>query len=626
MKNGISDKKTKVREKAKRIKSRVLTSDFLKGVPLKPGVYLMKGDDGKVLYVGKAKELRKRLASYQKVDPAVSPKTDVLMSKVNSIEFIMTRTEKEAFILEASLIKKHKPRFNIDLKDDKSYPLIKVTVKEEWPRVMMTRRRLKDGSRYFGPFTSANAMRNTLDIIKNVFPLRSCKGKKLKKRRRPCLNHQMGRCLAPCTGLADHFQYREMVDNVLLILEGKNRLLLQQINTEMEQAAATLEFEKAALLRDRLQALNKTMEKQVVASVAGIDRAQDIVGYVRKGAGVALSFIKVRQGMVNGQQTFFLLDPIGRDNEILAEAVRRYYSDEQTVPHELLLSLASEDNESLEEWLSDIRGSRVRVLVPKRGERLKLMKMAGENAGQVHKDLENKQRGWQELAGALHMKLHLSRVPTRIECLDISNISGKQPVGSLVCFMDGEKAAPEYRHYKITGDDTPDDYRMIEEVLNRRFMKDKGENELPDLLLLDGGKGQLNVALRVLADCNLLEKVDLASIAKDREGKAEKIYRPGRKNPLGLAGHSPVLLFLMQVRDEAHRFGVTFHRRLRHKKTFASELDGISGIGQGRKKELLKQMGSLAAIKKAGAGELAAVNGIGPELARQIWSYFHGSK
>jgi excinuclease ABC subunit C len=623
MKNGISDKKTKVREKAECSKSRVLTRDFLKGVPLKPGVYLMRGVGGKVLYAGKAKELRKRLASYQKVDPSVSPKTDVLMSKVSSIEFIMTHTEKEAFILEASLIKKHKPRFNIDLKDDKSYPLIKVTVKEEWPRVLMTRRRLKDGSRYFGPFASANAMHNTLDIIKKVFPLRNCKGKKLKKRSRPCLNHQMGHCLAPCTGQADHLQYRETVDSVLLILEGKNRLLLQQLKTEMQQAAVALEFEKAALLRDRLQALNKTMEKQVVVSVTGIDKDQDIVGYVRKGAGVALSFINVRQGMVSGQQTFFLLDPIGRDYEVLAEAVRRFYNVEQTVPHELLLPFRTGDNESLEEWLSELRGSRVQVLVPKRGSRLKLMKMAGENARQVHQDLENRQKGWQELAGVLQAKLHLGHVPARIECLDISNISGKQPVGSLVCFIEGEKAAAEYRHYKITGDDTPDDYRMMEEVLVRRFAKDKRENDLPDLLLLDGGKGQLNVALRVLEECNLLEKVELASIAKDREGKVEKIYRPGRKNPLGLAGHSPVLLFLMQVRDEAHRFGVNFHRRLRQKKAFASELDQIPGIGQGRKKELLKQMGSLAAIKKAGVDELAAVSGIGPELARLIWSYFH---
>jgi excinuclease ABC subunit C len=620
---GITDKKTRVKEKADHSKSKVLNRDFLKGVPVNPGVYLMKGGDGKILYVGKAKELRKRLASYQKVDPAVSPKTNVLMSKVMSIEFIMTHTEKEAFILESSLIKKHKPRFNIDLKDDKSYPLIKVTVADEWPRVLITRRCLKDGSRYFGPFASAHAMRNTLNIIKNVFPLRSCKGKKLKKRSRPCLNHQMGRCLAPCVDLADHFQYQEMVESILLILEGKNRQLLQQINAEMRQAAADLEFEKAALLRDRLQAIDKTMEKQVVVSATSIDKDQDVVGYVRKGAGVALSFINVRQGMVNGQQTFFLLDPVGRDNEVLAEAARRYYSDKQKVPHELLLPFAIEDNECLEEWLSEIRGGSVRVKVPKRGGRLKLMKMAEENARQMHRDQENRQKNWQELAAALRAKLHLKRIPLRIECLDISNISGKQPVGSLVCFMDGEKTASEYRHYKITGNETPDDYRMMDEVLGRRFAKDDKKGVLPDLLLLDGGKGQLNVALRVLENNNLLEKVELASIAKDREGKVEKIYRPGRKNPLGLAGHSPVLLFLMQVRDEAHRFGVTFHRRLRHKKAFASELDGITGIGQGRKKELLRQMGSLAAIKKAGADELAAVDGIGPGLARQIWNYFH---
>jgi excinuclease ABC subunit C len=619
----LLDKKSRVQEKADRCKSKVLTPGFLRGVPLKPGVYLMRRGDNRILYVGKAKELRKRLASYQKVDPAISPKTVVLMSKVESVEFIMTNTEKEAFILESSLIKKHKPRFNIDLKDDKSYPLIKVTVAEEWPRVLMTRRRLKDGSRYFGPFSSSNAMRNTLSIIKKVFPLRNCKGKNPKKRNRPCLNHQMGHCLAPCTDKADRNQYREMVADVLLILEGKNRQLLNQINNEMQKASAALEFERAAQLRDRLQSLNKTMEKQVVVSTTNFERDQDVIGYVRKGAGVALSFINVRQGMVNGQHTFFLLDPIGDDIEVLAESIRRYYSGEPTIPHELLIPFELEDIDSLEEWLSDMRGSKVQVKVPQRGEGLKLIKMAGENALQMHKDLENRQKNWQELANAMQTKLHLNRFPARIECLDISNISGKQPVGSLVCFMEGEKAVAQYRHYKISGPDTPDDYRMMEEVLTRRFAKDKKEGDMPDLLVLDGGKGQLNVALRVLENVTFFKEIELVSIAKDREGKVEKIYRPGRKNPLGLAGHSPVLLFLMQIRDEAHRFGVTFHRRLRHKKAFVSELDEVAGIGHARKKELLKQLGSMAAIKKAEVNELASVDGIGPELALQIWNYFH---
>ena len=619
----VLDKKSRVQEKAGRSRDRVLTRQFLKTVPLKPGVYLMKGEDGQVLYIGKAKALRKRLASYQKVDPSISLKTDVLMSRVRSIEFIMTNTEKEALILESSLIKKHKPRFNIDLKDDKSYPLIKVTVDEDWPRVLMTRRRLKDGSRYFGPFASVNAMRHTLSIIKRVYPLRNCKGKKLKKRSRPCLNHQMGHCLAPCTGQADPVQYRKMVENILLILEGKNRQLLKQINDEMQEAAAALEFERAALFRDRLQALNKTMEKQVVLSVADIDKDQDVVGYVRQGAGVALSFINVRQGVVNGQQTFFLLDPIGDDIEVLAEAVRRYYSRKQTIPQELLLPFEIEDTGSLQEWLSDIKESKAQVRVPKRGGRLKLLKMAEQNARQMHIDQENRQRNWQELAAAMQTKLRLDRIPARIECLDISNISGKQPVGSLVCFLEGNKAGSQYRHYKISGADTPDDYRMMEEVLERRFARDRLENEMPDLLLLDGGKGQLNVAKRVLDTFKLLGRVELASIAKDREGKVEKIYRPGRKNPLALAGHSPILLFLMQVRDEAHRFGITFHRLLRRKKAFASELDTIPGIGPNRKKELLRQLGSMAAIKRTKLNELAAVNGIGPELARQIWSYFH---
>jgi excinuclease ABC subunit C len=525
-----TDIKARAKDKADLGKSRVLTREFLKSLPLKPGVYIMKGEDSQILYVGKAKELRKRLASYQRVDTGIYPKTGILMSRVRSIEFIMTHTEKEAFILESSLIKKHRPRFNIDLKDDKSYPLIKVTVSEKWPRVLKTRRRLKDGSRYFGPFASAGAMNNTLNVINRMFPLRNCKGKKLKKRSRPCLNYQMGRCLAPCTGIADPTHYREMVDNVLLILEGRNRQLAGQMERDMRKAATDLEYEKAAMLRDRLQALDRTLEKQVVVSHYDID--QDVIGYVRKGAGVAISFINVCQGIVNGQQTYFLLDPVGGDADVLAETIRRYYGRGPAVPDELLLPFHVEGHESLAEWLSDLRAKKVQVRIPGRGERFKLLQMAETNARQIHIDKENREKSWIELAGAIQAKLSLKNFPARVECVDISNIGGKQPVGSLVCFVEGEKATSEYRHYKISGADEPDDYRMMEEVLNRRFGKDLAEELLPDLLLLDGGKGQLNLARKVLEKYRLSASIDLVSIAKDRQGKAEKIYRPGRKNPL----------------------------------------------------------------------------------------------
>jgi len=602
-------------------KIRALSVDFLKSVPKNPGVYLMKNRQGQILYVGKAKDLRKRLSSYQRSSSATSPKTVLLLKRVAAIDTILTHTEKEAFILESSLIKKHRPKFNIELKDDKSYPRIKVTLGEEWPRVYVTRRRLKDGSRYFGPYSSAGAMRNTLKLINRIFPLRRCKGRKVKNRVRPCLNYQMGHCLAPCSGKVDKVQYRRMVDSVLLILEGKNRDLRNQLRNKMQQASGVQDFEKAAIFRDQLYALKKTLEKQVV--VSNLDKNQDVFGYMRKGTGVAIAVINVRQGMVLGKLVYFLLDPIGDDSEVLGEVLHQFYGREKLIPDELLLPFQVADQRSFAEWLTEVRGRGVQLRVPKQGNGIKLLQMAEANARQVYVDQENRERSWQEMAKNLQNKLNLQHIPTRVECLDISNIGGKQPVGSLVCFIEGEKAPKEYRHYSITTAHEPDDYRMMEEVLNRRFKMGEKEDVLPDLLVVDGGKGHLNVARKVLSSKGLLDRVELVSIAKNKENKSDKVFRPGRKNPVSLVRHSPVLFFIMQVRDESHRFGIAFHRRLRRKSTLSSELDTIPGIGPLRKKTLLKTMGSLAAVKKASRGKLAAVQGIGPELADQLWDFFH---
>ena len=603
------------------IESGPLSKDFLHTVANRPGIYIMKSRQGKILYVGKAKNLRKRLSSYQRANPKDSPKTALMLGKVAAIETILTHTEKEAFILEASLIKKHRPRFNIELKDDKSYPCIKVTLGEEWPRVYKTHRRIKDGSRYFGPYTSAGSMRNTLSIINRLFPLRRCKGRNIKKRERPCLNYQMARCMAPCSSRVDKKEYRKMVDNVLLILEGKNRQLKGHLETEMQQASKALEFEKAANIRDQLQSLTKTLEKQVV--VSNLYRDMDVFGYVRKGVGVGISAVNVRQGVVSGQQLFFLLDPIGADSEVLEEVLRQYYLKEQTIPDELLLPFQIVDSFSLQDWLGNIRGRSVKLRVPKRGEGAKLLHLAEKNANQVHIDQANRERNWQEMARNLQKKLLLASFPSRVECLDISNIGGKQPVGSIVCFQDGEKLQKGYRHYSINSAHEPDDYRMMNEVLNRRLTGEDKLVELPNLLVIDGGKGHLNIARSVLKEKGLLDRVELVAIAKSKEKKSDKVFRPGRKNPISLAQHSPVLFFLMQVRDEAHRFGITFHRRLRNKKALVSELDSIPGVGPSRRKKLLKTLGSLARIKKASCEELAVVNGIGPELAGQIWDFFH---
>jgi excinuclease ABC subunit C len=598
-----------------------LSADFLKSIPKHPGVYLMKNRQGQILYVGKAKDLRKRLSSYQRSSSATSPKTVLLLKKVTAIDTILTHTEKEAFILESSLIKKHRPKFNIELKDDKSYPRIKVTLGEEWPRVYVTRRRMKDGSRYFGPYSSAGAMRNTLNLVNRIFPLRRCKGRNVKKRTRPCLNYQMGRCLAPCSGKADKKQYSSILDSVLLVLEGRNSQLREQLKAEMQKSSENLDFETAASLRDQLQALNKTLEKQVV--VSNLDKDRDVFGYARKGAGIGIAVINVRHGMVLGKQEYFLLDPIGDDPEVLGEVLHQFYSREKLIPDELLLSFQVAGSPFLSEWLTEMRGRVVQLRVPKRGKGLQLLQMAETNALQVHIDQENRERSWQEMAKNLQIKLHLQRFPARVECLDISNIGGKQPVGSLVCFVEGEKTPKKYRHYSISTAHEPDDYRMMSEVLTRRFKRGPKEDVLPDLLVVDGGKGHLNVARNVLKDKGLEDQVDLVSIAKDKENRTDRIFLPGRKNPVNLQRHSPVLFFLMQVRDESHRFGIVFHRRLRNKATLSSELDTVPGIGMARKKTLLKAMGSLTAVKKATRKELADVNGIGRELADQLWTFFH---
>jgi excinuclease ABC subunit C len=602
-------------------RQKALSAEYLNTVPRQPGVYLMKDQQDRVLYVGKAKDLRKRLSSYQRVGAETSPKTVLLLNRITAIDTILTHNEKEALILEASLIKKHRPKFNVDLKDDKSYPRIKVTLSEEWPRVYMTRRRLNDGSRYFGPYSSAGAMHNTLKLISMMFPLRRCKGRKLKRRSRPCLNFQMGRCLAPCSELVDKKQYRRMVDSVMLVLEGKNKQVRKLLTNEMSRASRTMDYERAAVIRDQLQALDKTLEKQIV--ISNRDKDQDVFGCVRKGAGVGIAVIKMRQGVVLGKLEYFLLDPIGDNGEVLGEVLRQYYSREVTIPDQIWLPFKTAGHSALSGWLTEARGRVVQLQTPKRGKKIQLLQMAEKNAKQILTDVEKKKKSWQEMSRNLQSRLKLKRYPSRIECLDISNIGGKHPVGALVCFLEGEKTPKEYRHYSITSAHEPDDYRMMTEVLTRRFDKTKREKALPDLLLVDGGKGHLNAAFGILCSSGLQDLVELAAIAKDKEGKADKIYRPGRKNPINLQHYSPVLFFLMQVRDEAHRFGIAFHRRLRHKRTLSSELDVIPGVGPSRKKELLKKLGSLAAVKKATVEELETVPGIGSEMALHLWKHFN---
>lgn len=599
----------------------MLNRQFLSSVPHSPGVYLMLDESSTVLYVGKAKDLTKRLASYVNFKGAEHSKTSAMLSHVAKVDYLITNTEKEALILESSLIKRHRPKYNVILRDDKSYPLIKVTVHEEWPRVFMTRRKQRDGARYFGPYASISAMWATLNLLQRIFPLRRCKGSTLKPRKRPCLNFQMNRCLAPCSGKIDNDAYQSMVEKVVLFLEGRNKNLRKDLERDMHQAVAKLEFEKAVILRDQINALTKTLEKQIIVTESQEDR--DIYGFARSGASVSVVLLYVREGVVRGTRRFFQEDTYGDDAAILSQILKQVYDEKNEPPFLILIPFAIEDQPVLAEWLTDLADRKTTISIPQRGNRRTLVTMANTNARQRFDDIEKKIAAWNSLGNDLEKRLRLSGIPHSIECLDISNISGTNSVGSLIRFEHGDPAPAKYRHYKINTISGPDDYGMMREVLTRRFSKDRDNLDLPDLLMVDGGKGQLAIAESVLREFGLLNDLNLIGIAKEREDEGEKLYKPGRKNPVRLPAHNPVLLFLMRIRDESHRFGVRFHRSLRNKKTLSSRLDKIPGVGPARKKNLLKQIGSLKKISEAGVEELHRVDGIGLELAEQIHAYFN---
>ena len=582
---------------------------------------MMLDTKSSVVYVGKAKDLFKRLSSYAHFSGAEYNKTAVMLDKVRKVNTIITNTEKEALILEASLIKKHKPKYNIILRDDKNYPYIKVTAQEEWPRVFMARRKSRDKARYFGPYSSSSAMWSTLRLISSLFPLRNCKGSKLKKRDRPCLNRQIGKCLAPCAGNANRELYLEHVGKIIMLLEGRNRDLVTTLKQQMQVASKTLDFEKAATIRDQISALSRTLEKQVIS--ASHSKDQDVFGFARKDAAVTIAILFIRNGLINGSRTFFLSDPYGEDGNILSQALSQFYDSESLIPKEILLPFEPADLDLHTEYLCDNAKTKIHVKIPQRGDNQQLISMANTNALQLFEEKEKKKKSWQNLGQAMEQTLRLNRSPSRIECLDISNISGKQAVGALVCFTDGEADKSNFRHYKIKTIEGPNDYGMMKEVLERRLQRGMEEDNLPDLFVVDGGKGQLGMALAVAGELGITDKIDWIGIAKEKQDEGEKLYKPHRKNPIILPSHNPILLYLMRIRDESHRYGVTFHRRLRNKATLASDLDQISGIGAEKRKLLLRHMGSLKRIKSATLSELKEVKGIGDELAKEIINFFH---
>jgi excinuclease ABC subunit C len=588
-------------------------------LPHTPGVYLMKDAKGRVLYVGKARDLKKRVGSYFRKTSPKDLKTRVLIEKIKDFDTIITNTEKEALILESNLIKRHRPRYNVILKDDKRYPCLRLDTQSHYPNLTIARKIRKDGAMYFGPFASAGAVRETLKVIRRTFKLRKCKGKHPKGRDRPCLNYQMGLCLGPCALPVDTAEYKAIVDEVVLFLKGRTPELIERARKSMEVAAAQQDFEAAADYRDRLLAFENTLEKQVATTADFADR--DVVGLVRREGAALIMVLFVRGGFLLGSRPFFVPEALPSDCEVIASFVQQYYEDAPFVPKEVLLPCKPEDHGLLEERLGDLKGERVYILVPQRGEKAKLLGMATRNA---KKDLDEKIRAAMAEASLLDLvrkRLALTRRPERIECFDLSNVAGAEGVGAMVVFNNGKPLRKAYRKYKMKRASGKDDYAMLREALGRRYKGGGTEQTLPDLLVVDGGKGQLNRAIAVLEDCGLWGAFDVIGIAKKDPLRGEtddKIFKPGRKNPVNLRKTPEVLLFLQRIRDEAHRYVITYHRKRRMMTYRQSALESVPGIGTKRRAQLLRHFGSLKRIKKASIEELLSVPGMTRKAALAI--------
>ena len=603
-----------------------LPAGKLAGAPMAPGVYLFKDAAGRILYVGKARLLRKRLAAYAKAGRLLDAKTSVMIGKIADLETIVTGSEKEALILESNLIKKHRPRYNVDLKDDKRFPSLRLDLDEKYPRFKVVRKIGEDDAVYFGPFASAQSVRETLKIINRTFKLRKCKSGEFRTRSRPCLHCQMDGCLAPCCRDVPPEQYREHVNEAVLFLKGRTRDLMQKIRSEMQAAADEQAFEKAARLRDKLLSIERTVEKQIAVTTDFGDR--DVFAIVCSGAECMVTVLAVRGGYLNGARHYPLPETLGTETEALGEFMRQYYDDRRhVIPDEILTAEALEDAPLVSEWLSARRGRKVRIHHPRRGQKRRLAQTAVRNAETELKRRRQSQAAGVDLLTRLQRRLRLRRLPARIECVDNSNLAGSEPVSSMVVFENGRAKKSDYRTYRIRTVSIPDDYAAMAEVLRRRFGKAEVSDPLPDLLMVDGGKGQLNIAAALLTEMGLDARIDVAGIAKADEKKgeaADKVFVPGRANPVSFGRDGELLLFLQRIRDEAHRFAIGFHRRRRGKKALSSRLDAVPGIGPKRRKTLMRHFKSIANIKAAKPEEISALPGFHRELAIRLQRHLAG--
>jgi excinuclease ABC subunit C len=597
--------------------------DKLAQVSSQSGVYLMKDTHGKVIYVGKARSLKKRLASYfARIGNSTSRtnmKTEILIRNISDFDTIITDSEKEALILESNLIKRYKPRYNVILKDDKRYPSLRLDIKNPYPNLMVVRKIAKDGALYFGPFSSSAAVQKTLKIIHKTFRLRKCKQKDFNRRTRPCLNYQIASCLGPCCLEVNNKIYDDIVKEVVLFLKGRTPDLIKKIKQEMISAANVHDFEKAAVLRDKMFALEQTLEKQVAVMNDFKDR--DVLGIARSDENSMLTILFIRSGFLIGTRNFEFSKTMSTESEMIGEFIRQYYDTTRFVPKEILIPKPFEDGFLTEEMLSTIKGQKVKILSPKRGEKFRLIKMADQNAKNSLRELIAEVSKDFQLLVRLQQRLKMNRIPFLIECFDNSSISGKDAVSCMVVFENGKPNKSLYRKYRLKTATAKDDYACMAEVLSRRYGKGKTSEPYPDILMVDGGKGQLNIAVSVLTYLKLEKKIQLVSIAKQNEKKGEtqdKIYKPGQANPVNLGREGDLILFLERIRDEAHRFAITFHRKRRIKTLMHSSLDSIQGVGEKRKLILLKHFKSIKKIRAATLEELSALPGISYKIAEKI--------
>jgi len=610
--NGSIDRATLLEEKLRRL-------------PDSPGVYLHKDAAGRVLYVGKATSLRSRVRSYFQSSAQHSPRIRWMVSRVADVEFFLVGSNLEALILECNLIKKYRPYFNVKYRDDKRYPLLEITTSETFPKIRVVRQARNHQNRYFGPYPDAGAMRRTLKVIQKVFQIRTCKIDMSKVADRPCLDYHIELCTAPCTRYVEAQAYREQVDAAVDFLEGRSERLIKRLERDMVHYAEQLDFERCARIRDTLSDVRRIVEKQrVVLSSAPDD--EDYIGLASRRDTVSVHVLCVREGKLLSQKSFFLDSHGGADEkEQMSAFLKEHYDNPVTLPRRLLLSVEPDDREVLEEWLSSRGERKVELRVPQRGEKRQLLELCLKSAIQslqmesvMPSRYESRRIGLQEIQEALG----LEDTPWRIECVDISNTQGKQAVGSLVVFEQGLPKKDQYRKFRIRSGDTPDDFRMMHEVLTRRFAeggKKEQYEAIPDLLVVDGGKGQLSSACRALAEMDMVGRVPVVGLAKQHEW----IFLPEQSEPVILAPGSKGLSLVTHLRDEAHRFAITYHRKLRGKSSKESPLDKAPGIGPNKKKALIAHFGSLKKLMKATPEEIGEVEGMGPKLSASLHRYLH---